>query len=123
MARHRARYCRQCQERSADLVQAIARALLRHCDRRGAHDCHPYLARAAGTRAGEARMIDISQLGLLKGKKALVTGIANDQSIAWGCAKTFRAFGADVAVTYLNDKAKSYVVPLAKEIGSPIFMP
>ena len=68
-------------------------------------------------------MIDLSSLALLKGKKALVTGIANDQSIAWGCAKAFRAFGADVAVTYLNDRAKSYVEPLAKEIEAPIFMP
>jgi enoyl-[acyl-carrier protein] reductase I len=68
-------------------------------------------------------MIDVASLALLKGKKALVTGIANDQSIAWGCAKAFRAFGADVAVTYLNDKSKPYVEPLAKEIKAPIFMP
>lgn len=57
-------------------------------------------------------MIDVSSLNLLKGKKALVTGIANDQSIAWGCAKAFRAFGADVAITYFNDKAKPHVEPL-----------
>jgi len=68
-------------------------------------------------------MIDVASLTLLKGKKALVTGIANDQSIAWGCAKAFRAFGADVAVTYLNDKSKPYVEPLAREIDAPIFMP
>ena len=68
-------------------------------------------------------MIDISTLPLLKGKKALVTGIANDQSIAWGCAKAFRAFGADLAITYLNDKAKPYVEPLAKEVEASIFMP
>jgi enoyl-[acyl-carrier protein] reductase I len=68
-------------------------------------------------------MIDLSSLALLKGKKALVTGIANDQSIAWGCAKAFHAFGADLAVTYLNDRAKPYVEPLAKEIGASIFMP
>jgi len=68
-------------------------------------------------------MIDVASLALLKGKKALVTGIANDQSIAWGCAKAFHAFGADVAVTYLNDKSKSYVEPLAKQIKAPIFMP
>jgi enoyl-[acyl-carrier protein] reductase I len=68
-------------------------------------------------------MIDVSSLALLKGKKALVTGIANDQSIAWGCAKAFHAFGADVAVTYLNEKAKQYVEPLAKEIRAPIFAP
>ena len=35
-------------------------------------------------------MIDVSSLAFLKGKKALVTGIANDQSIAWGCAKAFQ---------------------------------
>ena len=56
-------------------------------------------------------MIDISTLPLLKGKKALVTGIANDQSIAWGCAKAFRAFGADLAITYRNDKAKPMSSP------------
>jgi enoyl-[acyl-carrier protein] reductase I len=68
-------------------------------------------------------MIDLSKLALLKGKKALVTGIANDQSIAWGCAKAFRGFGADVAVTYLNDKSKPYVEPLAKELSAKILMP
>jgi enoyl-[acyl-carrier protein] reductase I len=68
-------------------------------------------------------MIDISTLPLLKGKKALVTGIANDQSIAWGCAKAFKAFGADLAITYLNDKAKPHVEPLAKEVEASIFMP
>jgi enoyl-[acyl-carrier protein] reductase I len=64
-----------------------------------------------------------SSLELLRGRKALVTGIANDQSIAWGCAKAFRAFGADLAVTYLNDNARPYVEPLAKEVDASIFMP
>jgi len=68
-------------------------------------------------------MMDPSSLTLLKGKKALVTGIANDQSIAWGCAKAFHAFGAEVAVTYLNDKARRYVAPLAEAISAPILMP
>jgi len=68
-------------------------------------------------------MIDSSTLPLLKGKKALVTGIANDQSIAYGCAKAFRAFGADLAMTYRNDKAKKFVEPLAKELEASIFMP
>ena len=45
----------------------------------------------------------------LKGKKGLIVGIANDQSIAWGCAKAFRALGADLGVTYLNDRAKKHV--------------
>ena len=60
---------------------------------------------------------------LLEGKKGLVVGIANDQSIAWGCARAFRAFGAEVAVTYLNDKARRFVEPLAKVLEAPIFMP
>jgi enoyl-[acyl-carrier protein] reductase I len=59
----------------------------------------------------------------LEGKKGLVVGIANENSIAWGCAKAFRAFGAEVAVTYLNDKAKKYVEPLAHELEAPIVMP
>jgi enoyl-[acyl-carrier protein] reductase I len=60
---------------------------------------------------------------LLEGKKGLIVGIANDQSIAWGCAKAFRAFGAELAVTYLNDKARKYVEPLAQSLEAPIVMP
>jgi enoyl-[acyl-carrier protein] reductase I len=68
-------------------------------------------------------MIPTVKARLLEGKKGLVVGIANENSIAWGCAKAFRAFGAEVAVTYLNDKAKKYVAPLARELESPIVMP
>ena len=68
-------------------------------------------------------MIDLSSLALLKGKKALVTGIANDQSIAWGCAKAFNAFGADIAITYHGEKTKRYVDPLAEKLEAPIYMP
>ncbi len=59
----------------------------------------------------------------LEGKRGLVTGIANDQSIAWGCASAFRGLGAELAVTYLNDKAKPHVAPLAERLEAPIFMP
>jgi enoyl-[acyl-carrier protein] reductase I len=68
-------------------------------------------------------MIPLSDLPFLRGKKALVTGIANDQSIAWGCAKAFRTFGADVAITYLNEKAKRFVEPLAQEVNASMFLP
>ena len=68
-------------------------------------------------------MIDLASLTLLKGKKALVTGIANDQSIAWGCAKAFKAFGADVAVTYQSEKSKRFVDPLASELKASIYLP
>src|ERR1700748_1883948 len=59
----------------------------------------------------------------LKGRKGLIVGIANDQSIAWGCAKAFRALGAELAVTYLNEKAKKHVQPLARALEAPLFMP
>ena len=60
---------------------------------------------------------------VLSGKKALVTGIANEHSIAYGCAKAFREVGADLAITYADEKARSYVEPLAKDLQAPIFMP
>lgn len=60
---------------------------------------------------------------VLKGKKALVVGIANEYSIAWGCARAFHELGAELAITYFNDKAKSYVEPLAQSVGASIFMP
>jgi len=68
-------------------------------------------------------MIDLASMPLLKGRMALVTGIANDQSIAWGCAKAFRQLGADLAITYLSEKAKPYVEPLAKSLDASILMP
>ncbi len=60
---------------------------------------------------------------LLEGKRGLIVGIANENSIAWGCAKAFRALGAELAVTYLNDKAKKYVEPLAHALEAPILLP
>ena len=68
-------------------------------------------------------MIPAVKAKLLEGKRGLIVGIANENSIAWGCAKAFRAFGAELAVTYLNDKAKKYVEPLARELEAPIMMP
>jgi enoyl-[acyl-carrier protein] reductase I len=59
----------------------------------------------------------------LAGRTGLVTGIANDQSIAWGCAKAFRKLGAELAVTYLNEKAKRFVEPLAQELEAPLLLP
>ena len=59
----------------------------------------------------------------LKGSKALVVGVANQHSIAYGCAKAFRELGADLAITYVNEKTRTYVEPLMKELEAPIFMP
>ncbi len=55
--------------------------------------------------------------------RGLIVGVANDQSIATGCAKTLYAEGAEIALTYLNDKAKPHVEPVARAINAPIFMP
>lgn len=59
----------------------------------------------------------------LTGKKALVVGVANDKSIAWGCAQALKAQGAEIAMTYVNEKTRKYVEPLAEQLGCPIFMP
>lgn len=61
--------------------------------------------------------------GPLSGRKALVIGVANDASIAWGCAKAFHELGAEVAITYLNEKSKPYVEPLARSIEAPLLLP
>ncbi len=59
----------------------------------------------------------------LNDKKGLVVGIANERSIAYGCAKLFRLAGAELAVTYLNDKAKNYVAPLAEKLPASLILP
>jgi enoyl-[acyl-carrier protein] reductase I len=59
----------------------------------------------------------------LQGKKGLIVGIANEQSIAFGCGEAFRRDGAELAVTYLNAKAEPYVRPLAERLGCPIIVP
>ena len=64
-------------------------------------------------------MVDIS----LADKKGLVIGIANQHSIAYGCARAFHALNAELAITYLNEKAKPYVEPLARELGAPLLLP
>ncbi|WP_213959289.1 MULTISPECIES: enoyl-ACP reductase FabI [unclassified Variovorax] len=60
---------------------------------------------------------------LLQGKKVLVCGIANEHSIAYGCAAAFRELGADLAITYVGEKGRAYVEPLATALQAPIFMP
>jgi enoyl-[acyl-carrier protein] reductase I len=59
----------------------------------------------------------------LSGQRALVVGIANDQSIAWGIAAALRRAGADLAVTYLNAKAEPHVRPLAESVGATAILP
>jgi len=62
-------------------------------------------------------------MALLNGKKGLVVGVANEHSLAYGCARAFRAAGADLAITYLNAKAEPHVRPLANTLDSTIIAP
>ena len=68
-------------------------------------------------------IVDVQSQSLLSGRKGLVVGIANENSIAYGCARMFRNCGAELAVTWINDKTRSYVEPLARELAAPIMMP
>src|SRR6476620_8062777 len=60
---------------------------------------------------------------ILVGHKSLIVGIANEESIAYGCAEAFRKAGADLAITWLNDKARAYVEPLGSALGAEIMAP
>ncbi|WP_210202495.1 enoyl-ACP reductase FabI [Alsobacter soli] len=62
-------------------------------------------------------------INALSGRKALVVGIANDRSIAWGIASALRAAGAELAITYLNPKAEPHVRPLAEKLGATLVAP
>ncbi|WP_050527165.1 enoyl-ACP reductase FabI [Pseudorhodobacter aquimaris] len=61
-------------------------------------------------------MIDLS------GKRGLVVGVANEASIAAGCARAFRAAGAELALTCLNEKARPWVAPVAEEVGADLLL-
>jgi len=67
--------------------------------------------------------MDVRSENLLSGRKGLVVGMANGHSIAYGCARMFRNCGAELAVTWINDKTRSYVEPLARELSASIMMP
>jgi enoyl-[acyl-carrier protein] reductase I len=60
---------------------------------------------------------------MLKGRRGLVVGVANEHSIAFGCAAKLRGFGADIALTYLNEKTRPYVEPLAQRIQADCLLP
>jgi enoyl-[acyl-carrier protein] reductase I len=59
----------------------------------------------------------------LQGKKGLVVGVANEHSIAYGCARAYRRLGADLAMTYLNERARPFVEPCAEAVQAAIFEP
>jgi len=60
---------------------------------------------------------------ILQGAKALIAGMANEHSIAYGCARAFAEVGAELAITYADDKTRGYVEPLAQALKAPIFLP
>lgn len=62
-------------------------------------------------------------MGFLSGKRALIVGVATERSIAWGIAQAMHREGAELAFTYVNDKMKERVVPLAESLGSKLTMP
>jgi enoyl-[acyl-carrier protein] reductase I len=61
-------------------------------------------------------------MGFLSGKRALIVGVATERSIAWGIAQAMHREGATLAFSYLNDKLKERVVPLAESLSSPIIV-
>jgi enoyl-[acyl-carrier protein] reductase I len=63
---------------------------------------------------------ELNRSSILQGQKALIVGVANDRSIAWGCAQAMHRVGAEIAMTYLNDRARPYVEPLAQAVEAPL---
>src|ERR1700720_1315553 len=131
MARRRARPRREFAPRAADIAVGQPDPGIRRADGRGADDRAAHIVASPEPAIGQREPCEgVMTIPVfpdtkvaLKGKKGLIVGIANDQSIAWGCAKAFRALGAELAVTYLNDRAKKHVEPLARELEAPIVMP
>src|SRR6267378_3683738 len=62
-------------------------------------------------------------MGFLAGKRAFIVGVATDRSIAWGIAQALHREGAKLAFSYVNDKMKERVEPLAHSLGSRLTMP
>ena len=62
-------------------------------------------------------------MGFLSGKRALIVGVATDRSIAWGIAQAMHREGAEIALSYANDRLKDRVVPLAESIGAKVTLP
>lgn len=59
----------------------------------------------------------------LSGRKGLVVGISNEHSLAWEAARRFRSAGAELAITFHNDRAREFVEPLARTVDASIFLP
>src|SRR5262249_33518150 len=114
----------------------LSRAAHRRCRRRGRLPLRgsPADRRRGAVARQRPRLLDAIALRsitmretvdrpVLLGQRALVVGIANEHSIAYGCARAFRDLGAELAITYLNDRARPHVKPLADALEAPIVMP
>jgi enoyl-[acyl-carrier protein] reductase I len=66
---------------------------------------------------------ELIRSSILDDQKALIVGVANDRSIAWGCAQAMHRAGAEIAMTYLNDRALPHVEPLARAVEAPLLLP
>ena len=75
------------------------------------------VSRPPATRTSASAVISKKPL------KGLIVGFANEQSIAWGCIQAFDALGAEMAVTYLNEKTRQYTEPLMAKINAPLYLP
>ncbi|MGJ4942261.1 SDR family oxidoreductase [Bradyrhizobium sp. HKCCYLS1011] len=58
----------------------------------------------------------------LAGKKALLIGIAHEESVAFGCATAFQTQGVDLAITYRDDKSVGFVRPLAEKLATDVLL-
>jgi enoyl-[acyl-carrier protein] reductase I len=66
--------------------------------------------------------MSIAKSDIMKGKRGLIMGVANEKSIAWGMAQTLAAHGAELAFTYQGDAFGKRVIPLAESLGSPLVL-
>ena len=62
-------------------------------------------------------------LSLMRGKRGLIMGVANDHSIAWGVARSLHAAGAELAFTYQSETLKKRIEPLASSVGASLLIP
>jgi enoyl-[acyl-carrier protein] reductase I len=79
---------------------------------------NPYAIRGQGPKSPGEEEAMAEASGLMRGKRGLIMGVANNRSLAWGIAKACRAQGAEVALTYQGEALKKRVEPLAKDLNA-----
>src|ERR1700693_4907377 len=118
------RRCRQRGERGSYQHAGQQGRSLCHRHRRGTHDRAPHASDdQSGSCSTGVGIMKASGAASLQGKRGLVVGIANEASIAAGCARAFVAEGADLAATYLNDKARPHVSAVTDPLGCKLLLP